>query len=181
MPADFFGSAHHFDQFIRQIFWMGRHKPDSLQSLDFFNLLKKLCKCHRMLQILSIGIDILSQKHNLHNSVCYETLNLTYDRFRVSAAFPSTHIWYNTVTAEIIAAEHDINTGFERILSLNRKVFNDLICIFPDINYHPVRLHAVRKKLCEFVYIMCAEDQVYKPVTLFQFLYNLRFLHHTAT
>ena len=32
----------------------------------------------------------------------------------------------------------------------------------------------------EFIYIMRSENNIYKPITFFQFFHNLRFLHHTS-
>ena len=89
-----------------------------------------------MFQCLSIGINVLSQKHNFRYTVSHQTLDLFYDRLRFATLLSSSYIWYNTVTAEIIAAKHDIHTGFKGILSLYRQVFYDLICIFPYIHYH---------------------------------------------
>ena len=140
MPADLFGLCHHADQVVRKILRMRGHEADTLQSFDLLNLLQQFCKGHRLLQILSIRIDILPQQHDFHHTVFYKSFNLTDDILRFPASLPAAHIGYNTVAAEIIAAKHNINAGLERIFTLNRKIFHDLVRIFPDVNDHSVRL-----------------------------------------
>ena len=141
MLTNLFRLAHNFNQFIWQILRMWSHETDSFKSFNFFNLLKKLCKCHRFFKVLSIRIDILSKQHDFYNTICNKTFNLTDDCLRFTASFTSTHIWYDTVTTEVVASKHDIYTGFEWIFSFNRKIFYNLVCIFPDINDCSVRLY----------------------------------------
>ena len=137
MFTDFFWFTHHFNQFIWQILRMWCHETDSFQSFDLLNLLKKLCKCDRFFQILSIGVNILSKQHDFYN----EAFNLTDDCLRITASLTSTYIRYDTVTAEIVASEHDVYTGFKRIFSFYRKIFNNLVSVLPDVNNCSVRLH----------------------------------------
>ena len=92
---------------------MGSHKSDSLQSFNLLNLLKKLCKCHRLFQILSIRVYILTKEHNFYHTICHKSFNLANDIFWITASLTSTHIRYDTVAAEIVTSEHDVNTGFE--------------------------------------------------------------------
>ena len=106
--------------------------------------------------------------------------DLSDNIFRIPASLTTTDIRYDTVTAEIIASKHDVDTGFELILSVYRQVFHDLIRIFPDIDDHAVRFHRITQKFREFENIMGSEDQIHEPVTLLQFFYHMGFLHHTA-
>ena len=115
---------------------MGCHKTDTFQSLNLLHLLQQLGKSHRLVQILSVGIDILSQEHDFYHAVCDQFFNLTDNIDRLTTALPAPDIRYNTITAKIIATEHDIDTGFETVFSLNRQVFYDLVGIFPDVYDH---------------------------------------------
>ena len=63
-------------------------------------------------------------------------LDLTDDLFRFPAPLPAAHIRHDTVTAEIVTSKHDVDTGLERILSFDRKILNDFVRIFPDIDRH---------------------------------------------
>ena len=110
VPADLLGMLHHLDQLIRQILGVGGHETDSLQSLNFFYFLQKLCKGNGLFQVLAIGIHILSQQHDLYNAICHQSLDLPDDILRITASLPTTDIRHNTVAAEIIAAEHNIDT-----------------------------------------------------------------------
>ena len=91
-----------------------------------------------MLQILSIRVYILSQQHDFHNPIFDQCFDLPYNILCFPAAFPATYIRYNTVAAEIVAAEHNVDSGLEGIFSFVWKIFHDLIRIFPDIDDHPV-------------------------------------------
>ena len=104
------GVIHVTRPLIRQILGVGGHETDPLQSLDSFYFLQKLCKGNGLFQIFTVGIYILSQQHDLHNAVRHQSLDLTDDILRITAALPATDIRYNTVAAEIIAAEHNIDT-----------------------------------------------------------------------
>ena len=139
MLTDFFAVLHDFDQLIRQIFWMGCHEADTAKPFYLFDFLQKTGERHRFFQIFAVRIYILAQKHNLHHTVSYKLFNLSYNIFWTSASLPAAHIGYNAVAAEIIASEHNIDTGFEGILPLRRQILHNLIGIFPNVNDHTVR------------------------------------------
>ena len=134
-----------------------------------------------MLQIFSIGIYILTKQHDFHHTVSYQMFDLSYDIFRIPASLTATDIRYDTVTAEVVASKHNVDTGFEFVFSIYRQIFHDLIGIFPDIDDHPVRFHSITQKFRELEDVMGSEDQIHEPVTLFQFFHHMCFLHHTAT
>ena len=93
-----------------------------------------------MFQCLSIGINVLSQKHNFRYTVSHQTLDLFYDRLRFATLLSSSYIWYNTVTAEIIAAKHNIDTRFKGIFTVSRHTLHDFIRFLPDINDLSIRI-----------------------------------------
>ena len=159
---------------------MRGHEADTLQSLDLLNLLQKLCKSNRLIQILSIGIHVLSQKHNFHNTICHKVLNLTDDLPWLSASLPSSYIWNDAVTAEIVTAKHDIDTALKTEFTLIWQLFHDLVCIFPYIHDHLFILYGLHQKFRKFENVMCTKNQVYKTVALFDLFYYFFFLHHTS-
>ena len=159
---------------------MGSHKADSLQSFNLLNLLKKLCKCHRLFQILSIRVYILTKEHNFYHIICHKSFNLANDIFWITASLTSTHIRYDTVAAEIVTSEHDVNTGFEGKFTFARKILHNLIGILPDIDHHSLRFKSCHDQFCKFINIVSSKDQVNKPIALLDLLYNSRFLHHTS-
>ena len=160
MEADLFAVAHRIDQLLREILRVGGHETDALQPFDFINLAQKLGKRHRLLEILSVRVDVLTEQHDLHNAVCNEAFDLCNDFLRLPAALAAAHIRYDTVAAEVVATEHDIDAGFERIFPVNRKIFHDLVGIFPDIDHHAVLGHAADKVFSEAVDIVGSENQV---------------------
>ena len=159
---------------------MRSHETDTLQSLDLLDLLQKLCKSNRLIQVLSIRIDILSQKHNFHNTICHKVLDLTDDFTRFSASLPSSYIRNNAITAEIITAKHNVDTALETEFTLVWQLLYDLVGIFPYINNHLFILDGLHQKFRKFENIMCTKNQVYKTVTLFDLFYYFFFLHHTS-
>ena len=62
--------------------------------------------------------------------------DLSYDIFRIPASLTATDIRYDTVTAEVVAPKHNVDTGFEFVFSIYRQVFHDLIGILPDVDDH---------------------------------------------
>ena len=159
---------------------MRGHKPDPPQSFNLLYFLKKLGKSHRLFQIFSIRIYILSQKHDFHHSICHQTFNLPDNIPWIPAPLSSSYIGNNTIAAEIIAAKHNVDTGFKRIFPLNRKILYNLVCILPDVNDHPVREQGRNYQLCKLIDIVGAEDQIYKRIAFLQLFHHLRLLHHTA-
>ena len=133
-----------------------------------------------MFQILSVGVDVLSEKHHFHNTVSHKLFDLFDNVLRLSAPLASAHIRHDAVTAEVIAAEHDIDAGLERIFSLDREFLHDLIGSFPDIHHHLLFHEALVEQLRKFENVVGSEDQVNMAVTLFDLCDNLRLLHHAA-
>ena len=144
---------------------MRRHKANAFQSFDLFNSFKKLGKCNRMFQILTIRIDILAEQHNLNNTICNKLADFGYDRLRITASFSSTYIWYDTVTAEVITSKHDIYSGFEGEFTVIRKVFNNFIGIFPDIDHHTLRFETCDDEFGKFKNIMRSKNNIYIAIT----------------
>ena len=92
---------------------MRSHKTDSFKTFNLLYFHKKLCKRHWLVKSFSVRIYILSKEHNFYNSICYHTFNFTDNRLWITASFSSSYIWYNTITAEIITTEHNIDSGFK--------------------------------------------------------------------
>ena len=87
---------------------------------------------------------------------------------------------YDTVAAEVVATEHDIDAGFKRIFPVNRKIFHDLVGIFPDIDHHAVLGHTADKVFSEAVDIVGSENQVDEMIAFFELFDNERLLHHAS-
>ena len=182
MCADLLTVTHRLDQVIGQILRVGCHETDALQSLNLINLAEKLGKCHRLLQVLSVGVDVLSQQHDLHNAVCYQSLDLIDDILRLSAALPSAHVRHDAVAAEVVAAKHDVDTGLKGIFAVYRKLLHDLVGILPDIHDHAVFAHhAAAQQLRQLENIVGTKDQIDIRVALLDLLNDRRLLHHAAT
>ena len=158
---------------------MGGHKTDAPKAVDRLHLLKQLCKCHWLFQILSVGIHILAQKHHLHHAVCDETPDLSHDILGIPASLTAAHVRNDTVAAEIIAAKHNINAGLERVLPVGGKFFHDPVGPLPDVNYHLLLIHAFRNQFCQFENIMGSEYNVDKAVALLNLGHHGFLLHHT--
>ena len=179
VAADFFGLFHHLYQFLRQVFGVGSHKTDALNPLYLLHFPQKSGKSDRTFSI-PVRIDVLAQKHHFHHAFRCKLPNLPQNLFRLPAALPPSHIGHNAVAAEIVAAKHNVDTGFKRVLSVQGKIFYNLIRSLPDIQDHPLRSKACPQQLGKLENIVGAKDQIHKGITFFQ-LFNHRFLlHHAA-
>ena len=122
----------------------------------------------------------MPQQHHLHHAVRYQFFYLADDIFWISAALPSSHVRNDTVAAEIIAAEHDVDAGFKSVFAVRRQILHDLIRSLPDIHNHIVRFHPPDQKFGKLEDIMRSKNQIHKRVAFPDFFHHLRFLHHTA-
>lgn len=86
----------------------------------------------------------------------------------------------DAIAAEIVAAKHDVDTGFKEIFPVTGQIFHDLVGVLPDIDDHPVGNHGSVDQLGEFIEVMGTENQVDETVALLDLLHHLRLLHHTA-
>ena len=159
---------------------MRSHKTNTFQSFNLLDFLKQLGKADWVFQILTIGIDILSKEHDFLHAICYVTLNLTDNILRFTASLTTTHIRDNTITAEIVAAKHDIDTCFERVLAFIRQILHNLIGIFPDIYHHFAGIQTCLNQLCQFKDIVCTENNIHMTVRFTNLVNNKGLLHHAA-
>ncbi len=100
----------------------------------------------------------------------YHMFDRLYDIFRIHGfASRPTDIRYDSVTTEIIASNHNVDTGLNLYFRSIGRSFHDLISVsFPDINDHPVRFHRIAQQFpWNLKNIMGSEDQIHEPITLF--------------
>ena len=190
MAADFLRTRHHFNELVRQILWMGCHKADAADSFHLLHPPQQLGKGNGVLQIFSVGIDILSQEHNLHHALRGQALHLPQDFLGFAASLPPPHIGHNAVAAEIVAAKHDIDPGFKGIFAVRGQILHNLVRPLPHIHKHfplfpgagsflPAGQAAVHQ-LRQLKHIVGAEDQIHKGIALFDPLHLVGLLHHAA-
>ena len=190
MTAYLFRPGHDLYEFVGQVLWMGCHKTDPLNSVYLLHFLQKLRKGHGIVQVLSIGIYILTKEHDFHHSVRCQLLYFLNDFFRPAAALPSSYIGYNTVAAEIIAAKHNIDSRLKRKLAFHRQILYDLVRILPYIHNHlrfslllsalgpPLQAQGYQFRQLED--IVGSENQIHITVAFPDFLHYFLFLHHAA-
>ena len=134
---------------------------------------QKLCKSDRLIQVLSIGIHVLSQKHNFHNTICHKVLNLTDDLPRLSASLPSSYIWNDTILQKLLQP----NMILTPLLKRNYVRFGSCSTIWSVFSHTSTTilfiLDGMHQKFRKFENIMCAKNQVYKTVALFDLFYYL--------
>ena len=94
---------------------MAGHKADEKIPVQLGDLRQQIRKIHAAIQILAVGIYILSQQSDLLNAGGGKFSALSQDVLRSAAALPSPHIGHDAVSAEIIAAVHDAYPGLQLI------------------------------------------------------------------
>ena len=180
VSGDLFIVADDPDQIVGQVLGMGGHEADPLQALYPADLLQKLRKAAGLLQVLAVGVDILAQQHNLHDSVGRQTLTLPQDLDGSAASLPSPHIGDDAVAAEIVASEGDVGAGFKGIFAGCGQGLDDPVGPVPDLDHHSVGLQRAAQVLGKTVEIVGAEDQVDKAVALL-YLFDIGlFLDHAS-
>ena len=122
----------------------------------------------------------MSEQHNFHDAILCQPANLLQNILRLPAALPSAHIRHNTVTAKIIAAEHNVDARLKRIFPLARQILDNLLRFLPHVCHSSVRLDLRIEKLRQFVNIVRAENEVDKRITFLYPLHFVRLLHHAA-
>ena len=180
MMTDFPAFGHHCDQFVGQILRMGRHKTDAADPFDLLCLTEKLREGDRRIKGFSVRIDILSKKHDLRNAVFCKLFDLPKDRLGFTAFLSSSDIRDDTVAAEIVAAEHYIHTGLERIFPCGGQSFHDLGAVLPDIDDLSAGCKRTIEKLRELVNIMGTEYKIHKRIILPDLFHYMLLLHHTS-
>ena len=130
---------------------MGRHKTNAFDSLNFLHFAQKLSKGNTVCEPFSVGIDILTEQHDLLYAVRCKGLYLAQNLPRITAAFPSSDIGNDTICTEVIAPEHDIDARFVRILAADRKLLNDRVRILPNVDQHTVGLIHCTEQFCKFI------------------------------
>ena len=181
MRTDLIALLHRLNQLIGQILRMRSHKADALKSLDLIDTAKKLSKRHRIFQVLSVGVDVLTEKHDLDNAICNETADLCENLLRLTASLTSTHIRNDAVTAKVVTAKHDVDSGLERIFALHRKILDDLLRFLLNVDDHLLAGQTIVHDLCEFIDVVSSKNEIHKRIALLDLLDNRRLLHHTAT
>ncbi len=165
---------------------MRSHEADALNPVHFIHLAQQFGKAHRMLQTTAIGIDILPKEHDFLYAVCRHLSDFRQDILRPAAALTPAHIRHDAVAAEIVAAKHDVDPGFERVFAPVWQFLHDAVRVLPDVDDHAglgsalLLHHRQVQKLRKFIDIVRPENQVHKREALLDSFHCLRFLHHAA-
>ena len=107
MPLDLCAFGNGVDQFFRRVLRMARHKTDDELARHIVQPAQKVGKIDPRVQILSVGVHILPQEHNILVPLADKGAELLLDLFRRAAALPAAHIRNDAVRAEIVAPVHD--------------------------------------------------------------------------
>ena len=169
---------------------MTGHESDSLYLVYFADLFQKFRESILRIIIYSlaffqeintVGIYILSKQHNLFIALISKTFYFSKHIFRSPASLSSSYIRNDTVSAEIIAAVHDIYAGLEIIFLLLRKHLNVSRGRFKNINHLSVGLSKTKEKqLRQLIQIKSTKYNIHEAEALFDILNDISLLHHTA-
>ena len=191
--AQMFAVPERFDQIVRQILGVARHKADPLDPFHFVHHAQQLCEIHllsfRFLQVtvaalsvlhLAVGVYVLAQQRDLLAAACRQLLHLRQDVLRTAAPLPAPRIGHDAVSAEVVAAVHDVHEGFKRVFPRCRQPFRDCPSVFPDLHDLLVRLPHAVQQFREIRDVVGAEHQIYPGVFLLQRVDHVLLLHHAA-
>ena len=102
---------------------MRRHESHAEIAFYTRNLFKKTRETVFKTEIFAVRIDVLSQQNYLFITFVDKSLEFVRDRGHSAAAFSSAHIRHDAISAEIIAAVHDIQPGVGAARAENRSIF----------------------------------------------------------
>ena len=97
------------------------HEPDALNAVDVVDCFDEVG--NTVSERITVRVDILAEQHDFFDAICRKTLDLTYDLRHHAALLPAPGIRNDTVSAEVIAAESDVDESF--------------------VPVHPLRLHLI--------------------------------------
>ena len=102
---------------------MRRHESHAEIAFYARNLFKKARETVFKTEIFAVRIDVLSQQGYLFITLVDKSLKFVRDRGHGAAAFSSAHIGHDAISAEIIAAVHDIQPGVGATRAENGSIF----------------------------------------------------------
>ena len=129
---------------------------------------------------ITVGIDILSEEQDILIAVLHKGFYFGNNILRTAGTFPAPYIRNYTVGAEIVAAVHYGNAGFERTVTCYRQALCDNAVTVGNIKYTSSLKYLGKKYLGKFMQDMRAENYIYKRKSIFQALCGVLLLHHTA-
>ena len=158
---------------------MGSHKANPLQSLDFIEHVQQIGKIHTVLT--AIGIDVLTQQHDFLHAVSCKLPNFTENFRRLSAPLPAPGIRHDAVSAEIVAAKHDVDQRFTFVKPLRWQSFYDLAAVWPDFHLLLFLPESIVNQLRKLMNIVSSEDDIHPRIFCLNRIDDVLLLHHTAT
>ena len=170
--------SHHPDKIVGKILWMGGHEADAWNA-KVGNAAEQLGKGH-VPSGCAVGIDVLSQEHDLLHTVFPEGLRLPQDVGRSARTFASPDIGDDAVGAVVVAPVHDGKVGLDIALAADGQPFGDGAFVLRNIDHpFPVCDHP-EKHLRYFVHIAGAEGDIHEGILFQQLFGHARLLDHAS-
>ncbi len=156
------------------------HEADQKVPGELGDLGQQVREVHAAVQVLAIGIDVLTQKGDLLAAAVNERLALGQNGLRAAAALPAPDIGDNAIGAEIVAAVHDGYPGLQgRIPHLGNALGNGARLIL-NIELTLFLGEHVVEDLRELPQMVGRENAVHIGEALFDPVGNLGLPRHAA-
>ena len=141
---------------------MAGHETDARQPINGIDLLDQIREV-RLCTVrtdAAIGIDILSEQHDLFDTIADKRSDFFDDILRLPAPFPASGVRNDAVGAEIIAAVHDVDKRLVTVKSVCRQTLHDLAAVLPYSQLLLFLLIELIQKLRQLMQIIGAEDHI---------------------
>ena len=174
------GSGHGVEELFGRISRVTGHKADLEITGDLGDQFQQISEVNTTIQILAIGVNILTQEGNITNSTFDQFSALGQNILRLAAPFTASDIGHNAVGAEIIAAIHDGNPCFQGVVADLGDTFGDRACfIFYEIGALADKQHSMQN-LGELPQVMGGEHTIHMREALLDPIYHMSLACHTA-
>ncbi len=172
---------HGVKQPLRSVLRVAGHEAEQVIPRHFVQPPQKPGKIQTQPQILAVRVHILPQKGDIFIARRNQFAKLVFNGFRVAAALPSSHIGYNTVGAEIVAAVHNGQPRARTLAAQDRQSLGDFAPFVTGNVKNPLFPgQRAEQQLRKAPKRMGSEHQINVRIAFFDLFRNLFLLHHAA-
>ena len=159
---------------------MAGHKADEKIPGNLGNLGQQIGKIHAAVQILTVGVHILTQQGNLLGASGNQLPALLQNILRLPAPLPAPDIGDNAVGAEVVAAVHDGDPGLQGVVPQLGKSLRNGAGLILGIEGALAGGEHLIQKLGELPQMMGGKDTVYMGIAFANPLHHLHLSSHAA-
>ena len=175
-----FAFGHGPEELFGGILRMAGHETDQEVPGNVVDHADQIGEVHVQAEVFAVGVDVLAEKRDVFITGGDQLLCFPDDILRQTGALAPAHVGNHAVGAEVVAAVHDGEPGFDAAVALARDALgHDAEILLGGIDAL-VPVHDPLEKLGKAPELMRTEDQVHNGIGMFDPFGHVLLLHHTA-